>query len=62
MEINQELVYQLISTQFPQWSNLVIHPVEMRGWDNRTFHLGDDMLVRLPSVEKTRASKAREPH
>ncbi|EEF9710891.1 aminoglycoside phosphotransferase family protein [Salmonella enterica] len=51
MEINQELVYLLISNQFPQWSNLVIRPVEMSGWDNRTFHLGDDKLVRLPSAE-----------
>lgn len=50
MEINLELVYQLISAQFPQWSNLIIRPVEMSGWDNRTFHLGDEMLVRLPSA------------
>lgn len=31
-------------------SNLAIRPVKMSGWDNRTFHLGDDMLVRLPSA------------
>ncbi len=50
MNINNELVYELISAQFPQWSNLPIRPVEMSGWDNRTFHLGGDMLVRLPSA------------
>lgn len=50
MDINQLIVYKLISAQFPQWANLTIRPVEMSGWDNRTFHLGDDMLVRLPSA------------
>ncbi|WMT17210.1 aminoglycoside phosphotransferase family protein [Serratia fonticola] len=50
MDINQLLVYKLISSQFPQWANLAIRPVETSGWDNRTFHLGDDMLVRLPSA------------
>lgn len=50
MDINQLLVYKLISSQFPHWANLAIRPVETSGWDNRTFHLGDDMLVRLPSA------------
>ncbi|WP_075203073.1 aminoglycoside phosphotransferase family protein [Enterobacter bugandensis] len=50
MDINQLLVYKLISSQFPQWANLTIRPVKTSGWDNRTFHLGDDMLVRLPSA------------
>ena len=26
-------------------------PVEFAGWDNRTFHLGADMSVRLPSAQ-----------
>jgi aminoglycoside phosphotransferase (APT) family kinase protein len=29
-----------------------IHPVKTSGWDNRTFHLGDNMLVRLPSAQE----------
>ena len=40
----------LIRSQFPQWTDLPITPVAHGGWDNWTFHLGDDMLVRLPSA------------
>jgi aminoglycoside phosphotransferase (APT) family kinase protein len=50
-EINVALVSQLIASQFPQWAHLPVKPVELSGWDNRTFHLGPDMSVRLPSAE-----------
>ena len=50
-EINAELARRLIATQFPQWRDLRIDPVELGGWDNRTFHLGSDMLVRMPSAK-----------
>lgn len=49
LPIDVSLVRKLINSQFPQWSDLVIKPVEFSGWDNRTFHLGADMTVRLPS-------------
>jgi aminoglycoside phosphotransferase (APT) family kinase protein len=49
--INETLVQHLISTQFPQWKDLPIRPVAHSGWDNRTFHLGEHMLVRMPSAE-----------
>lgn len=49
IEINKELVKNLIDEQFPQWSNLEIRPIAKSGHDNRTFHLGDNMTVRLPS-------------
>lgn len=49
MEITVELVKKLIEEQFPQWKDLEIRPVAKSGWDNRTFHLGDEMAVRLPS-------------
>ncbi len=47
--IDASLVARLIATQFPAWSRHPIRPVEPGGWDNRTFRLGSDMLVRLPS-------------
>ena len=47
--IDVALVKSLISEQFPQWQHLAIKPVEFSGWDNRTFHLGDEMSIRLPS-------------
>lgn len=47
--INTPLVSHLITTQFPQWKDLPIQPVACSGWDNRTFHLGHQMLIRMPS-------------
>jgi aminoglycoside phosphotransferase (APT) family kinase protein len=44
------LVRRLVAAQFPQWADLPIRPVAASGWDNRTFHLGDAMSVRLPSA------------
>jgi aminoglycoside phosphotransferase (APT) family kinase protein len=49
--IDVSLVKRLIATQFPEWKNLEVKPVEKSRWDNRTFHLGDNMSVRLPSAE-----------
>ncbi len=48
--IDVSLVRRLIASQFPQWKELSIDPVATSGWDNRTFHLGQDMSVRLPSA------------
>lgn len=45
-----DLVRRLVSAQFPQWADLPIRAVVNEGWDNRTFHLGDEMSVRLPSA------------
>lgn len=49
--IDTILARRLIAEQFPQWAELPIKPVEPGGWDNRTFRLGPDMTVRLPSAE-----------
>jgi aminoglycoside phosphotransferase (APT) family kinase protein len=43
------LARRLIDSQFPQWSHLPIRAVEFDGWDNRTFRLGSELTVRLPS-------------
>ncbi|TIN74012.1 MAG: aminoglycoside phosphotransferase, partial [Mesorhizobium sp.] len=48
--IDTALVRRLVATQFPWWKDLAVRPVEFGGWDNRTFHLGDEMTVRLPSA------------
>lgn len=50
MEIDSELARRLVAAQFPHWAHLPVRPVAHGGWDNRTFHLGDDMTVRLPSA------------
>jgi aminoglycoside phosphotransferase (APT) family kinase protein len=48
-DINVALVQRLVAAQFPQWADLPITPAVPQGWDNRTFRLGADMSVRLPS-------------
>lgn len=50
LEINETLVHELIASQFPQWKDLVIKPVARSGWDNKTFHLGNSMTVRMPTA------------
>jgi aminoglycoside phosphotransferase (APT) family kinase protein len=42
----------LVTEQFPQWADLPVVPVELNGWDNTTFRLGDAYSVRLPSHER----------
>jgi len=50
VRIDAALVGRLVAAQFPQWADLPVRPVAQRGWDNRTFHLGEHMTVRLPSA------------
>lgn len=59
-EITSSLVRSLVLEQFPQWSELPIRPVDVQGWDNRTFRLGDRMTVRLPSADGYVAGLVRE--
>ena len=49
IEIDNKLVESLVQKQLPQYSNLPITSVKQQGHDNRTFHLGNDMLIRMPS-------------
>lgn len=47
--ITTELARRLVGNQFPQWSALPLRPVNRQGIDNRSFRLGNDLLVRLPA-------------
>lgn len=58
--VTADLVRGLIAQQFPQWSDQPIRPVELDGWDNRTFRLGDELSVRLPSAERYVAQVDKE--
>jgi len=49
--IDADLVRRLVASQFPQWRDLAVTPVKLDGWDNRTYRLGDDMTVRLPTAD-----------
>lgn len=61
-EINEALVKCLIEEQFPQWKDLPIRAVENQGWDNRSFRLGKDKVVRLPSAADYAAQVHKENH
>ncbi len=58
--IDDALVRRLVTAQFPQWKGLPVRSVETAGWDNRTFHLGDHMIVRLPQAAVYAAQVAKE--
>jgi aminoglycoside phosphotransferase (APT) family kinase protein len=58
--IDATLVSRLIKSQFPQWGQLPVRPVNLDGVDNCTFHLGDEMTVRLPSSEGYRLQVDKE--
>ncbi|KZC94475.1 MULTISPECIES: aminoglycoside phosphotransferase family protein [Clavibacter] len=53
-------VRRLLAEQLPAWAGLPVTPVDPGGWDNRTFRLGDDMLVRLPSAAPYALAVAKE--
>lgn len=46
-----ELAKKLITTQFPEYTHLAVSEVEQQGHDNRTYRLGKDMLIRIPTAE-----------
>lgn len=47
--INKVLVQSLIEDQFPELRSLPVIPIKKQGHDNRTFRLGEELSVRLPS-------------
>jgi len=60
IEITLDTVRELIDCQFPQWAGLPIKNVEVSGHDNRTFRLGNELAVRLPSHERYVAAVEKE--
>lgn len=49
-DIDAALVERLVAEQFPEWAGLSVHEVDPQGWDNRTYRLGNELSVRLPSA------------
>lgn len=50
VRVEEATVAALVADQFPQWANRPITRVKPGGWDNRTFRLGADLLVRMPAA------------
>ncbi len=55
-----DLAYKLIAEQFPEYANLPITDVEKQGHDNRTYRLGDHLLIRMPTAADYAAKVAIE--
>ena len=58
--IDVALVRRLIATQFPRWAHLDPTPVPSAGTDNALYRLGDEMVVRLPRIERVTAQIEKE--
>ncbi len=58
--VDIQLARRLIDTQFPEWAGLPLRAVEINGWDNRTFRLGAQLTVRLPSGQWYALQVAKE--
>lgn len=52
LHISVDLVSHLVAEQFPQWANLPLESVTSGGTDNAMYRLGNDLVVRLPRIEK----------
>lgn len=59
-KISPTLAQRLVASQFPEWADLPVTPVELDGWDNTTFRLGDDYTIRLPSAAGYEAQVEKE--
>jgi len=54
------LVGRLLASQFPPWAGLSLEPLLPWGTDNALYRLGDDMVVRLPRIERANGTLKRE--
>jgi aminoglycoside phosphotransferase (APT) family kinase protein len=50
MKITAILAKKLIKNQFPEYASLEIYP-EKQGHDNRTYRLGQEMLICMPTAD-----------
>ena len=48
--ITPAFVAELVAARIPAWADLPVRPVAHQGSDNRTFRLGGELSVRLPSA------------
>ncbi|MER5275850.1 aminoglycoside phosphotransferase family protein [Streptomyces sp. NPDC002809] len=60
--IDDFLVQQLITAQFPRWSGLPVERVGAAGTSNVMYRLGADMVVRLPRTAGSADDTTTEHH
>ena len=59
-EITPAVVSCLLREQLPELAGLPVTPVDVDGWDNSTFRVGDGLTARLPSGEGYVPAVAKE--
>jgi aminoglycoside phosphotransferase (APT) family kinase protein len=60
LDISVVTVQSLVQQQFPQCAHLEVSSIAVSGWDNKTFHLGDAMSIRMPSSKEYAHQVAKE--
>lgn len=60
MVIDEALATAMVAECFPRWANLPVRAVVPGGHDNRTFRLGEELSIRLPSAESYVAAVEKE--
>ena len=52
VETDVSLVRRLLAGQFPRWEDLPIEPVPSAGTDHALYRLGDELVARLPRIDR----------
>lgn len=60
LDIDADLVRRLVAEQFSEWAGLPVEPVLPWGTDNALFRLGDELVARLPRLDRTVATLEKE--
>jgi aminoglycoside phosphotransferase (APT) family kinase protein len=54
------LAQRLVAAQFPHWADRRISRLDASGTGNTIYRLGDDMLLRLPRIERAAVALEKE--
>ena len=60
VETSPDLVTRLLAAQFPEWLSPEITLVQSFGTDHDIYRVGDDLCVRLPTIEWATAQAEKE--
>lgn len=60
IKIDEIIAQKLITEQFPEFKNFEITSVKTQGHDNRTYKVGHDFLIRLPTAQRYASSIEKE--
>lgn len=60
VNINNKIVRQLLTQQFPEFTHLKLESVYPEGTDNKLYKLGDDKVIRMPRMERSAINIKKE--